>query len=135
MNRPIKFRAWDEEKYRWCERGEILLTLDGDWRSNFGDHGRLVFSQWTGLLDKNGKEIYEGDVLSSDEYPFVGDGGLNYVAEVVFEDGGFHAVLSMTKEGRERVNGVAEGNSVSGAGMSELEIIGNIYENPELLKV
>jgi hypothetical protein len=30
--REIKFRAWDEDKYRWCERGEILLTLDGDWR-------------------------------------------------------------------------------------------------------
>jgi hypothetical protein len=112
--REIKFRAWDEDKYRWCERGEILLTLDGDWRSNFGEHGTLIFSRFTGLHDKNGKEIYEGDVVQEHSQ------GAVYINEIRWShpNSGFWVggIFPLTK------------------GQSELvEVVGNIYENPELL--
>jgi len=69
--------------------------------------------QFTGLLDKNGKEIYEGDFLGEDEK-----------AEVKFENGAF------------RVRGWVIGEWLGKIEMrgKDTSIIGNIYENPELLK-
>jgi hypothetical protein len=108
--REIKFRAWDEDNYRWCERGEILQTLDGDWRSNFGEHGTLAFSQFTGLKDKSGKEIYEDD--------FVDINGER--CEVKYNPPSFAAYNAQKHEWNIQY--------------ADIEVIGNIYENPELLR-
>lgn len=73
---------------------------------------RCHIMQYTGLLDKSGKEIYEGDVLSFDGHT----NEEKFIASVVFKDGKFVDSLYGWDIGKYR------------------EIIGNIHQNPELLK-
>ena len=79
----------------------------------FGEFDENEFENWsqfTGLKDKNGKEIYEGDVLQT---------VMGIVGETTFYEG--HFMLDVGKGVRMYVS-------------DEYEIIGNIYESPELLK-
>jgi uncharacterized phage protein (TIGR01671 family) len=114
MKRELKFRAWDldsqDKMYSWEEI-----------RNLFNDHlkqERVILMQYTGIKDKNGKEIYEGDiVVESGEYvnPFDGSSHkFSRTFEVKYLADGFHLFT-------DQVNG-------------EHEVISNIYENPELLK-
>lgn len=124
--REMKFRAWDTlldtmlgmkeiersgmNLFVLCEGVEIVKLM-----------------QWTGLKDKNGREIYEDDILHYfvEEYP----GGHYREREekrrVTFSDGCFWLV---SENGDDPLYAVH-------AADDELEIIGNIYENPELLEV
>jgi hypothetical protein len=110
MKREIKFRAWKKKEKRmftWMELQRLPLS----------DLERtdLEWLQFTGLIDKNGKEIYEGDLVA-DTSPM---GEENEIIE--WNDGyaGFQAHGLKTG----RLKGFAE----------KIEIIGNIHENPELL--
>lgn len=120
-----KFRAWDKSG------GEVMLKVyaidfyyrkirfgsgEDEWR-NWDDSGEIILMQYTGLKDKNRKEIYEGDIIED------GDAGIFF--EVCFIEDGFW--------GRE-IN--TSSNDI--LRLSELvpscEVVGNIYQNPELLK-
>jgi uncharacterized phage protein (TIGR01671 family) len=123
--REIKFRAWDNFNkrmlgpfgpFRWHDEYD-LLYLEGTLDVPAGDN--LDFVQFTGLTDRNGKEIYEGDVVKLvgriKEPQIVGyDSDLARFC-FVYETG--EVMRSFT---------LAEKRS--------FEVIGNIYENPELLK-
>lgn len=127
MNRVIKFRAWDDLNKEWLmgypTLGGFSLTgecvLLGEWQNCFDQfifnkNGKkpehLIVEQFTGLTDKNGKEIYEGDIL---------EGPLN-VDRVITYKTGFE--LSQRQLGA-RLYESAE-NSL---------VIGNIHEHPHLL--
>jgi uncharacterized phage protein (TIGR01671 family) len=120
--RETKFRVWDILNKEWFDETVCVLGQDG--KLIFWDMYNKSFEPleektyipifYTGLKDKNGKEIYEGDVFN------LGDIRINY--EVSFKD--------------DYYGGRQIGNK-SRVGLShwieKIEIIGNIYENPELL--
>ena len=89
--------------------------------------------QFTGFLDKNGKEIYEGDVLRSDEYPYscIGDNRRdNYYAVVYYcEEGACFGIVTV-KNPNSSVAGISDGilDDVEREKMNNFEVVGNIHE-------
>lgn len=116
MNRIIKFRAWD----KLAE--EMQPPFSPFAVSAYNNPDNFVFMQFTGLLDKNGKEIYEGDIVTSESRDDMRVVTTNRT--VSFEDGAFIATDK---------NGYIPLDEYH-IDMKNVEVIGNIYENPELLK-
>lgn len=147
MSREIKFRV--KEILNDTPQAEWSYFTIGDLAcSNFSTkHNHFVgetWTQFTGLLDKNGKEIYEGDIVN---VPYVDPMGqlcedtVDHTARVVFDFGRF--ALQEYPTNKPLTNGCRrhEGEYVSNFGNPTIlheetiyEIIGNIYENEELLK-
>lgn len=144
--REIKFRAWDK-------KNKIMVCSD-DGNQGYGwftgNDGCMLcvrieeerdiklnnIMQYTGLQDQNGKEIYEGDIVKyqfdNDDCPFPNKRTDKIIGRVFFSE--FRASFSVTagRNGSKMLNDdlykyVQNGNRV--------EVIGNIYENPELLEV
>lgn len=123
---PIKFRAWDKERNKWLDDASWLGHFDDfyftDINSVFEDFDKdIVLMQFTGLLDKNGREIYEGDIVDAP-----GHYGVGQVLWGVDHDGGW--VL------KDKPNSIPGAFFLGHIPDSDMEVIGNIYENPELLK-
>jgi len=110
--RKIKFRAWDKNH-------KIMKDMEfpnKGWNEKYVK-GCLIVMQFTGLKDKNKKEIYEGDIIK-DEIE-------DWECEVIFDKFGFKLRRLKT----EKVFDFSKWSLEK----EEYEIIGNIYENPELL--
>lgn len=116
--REIKFRAWDENEMffpnsdAWfkLKKGIIEIPPKG-----------YVLMQFTGLKDKNGTEIYEGDIVKHSYYPnqgYIEWLGMNPKNHYI----GQYCITDVNDE------------SISISPSKDLEVIGNIYENPNLLK-
>ena len=134
MSRPIKFRVWNEiNKYWDKETSGCIEIIDNEinrtaiWK--IGEEKNRIFQQFTGLLDINGKEIYEGDILKSR----VNGKPCNYI--VKWSDNrseycGFalNPVMINPPKITYHIHDfriwMAEG----------FEVIGNIFENPELIE-
>lgn len=100
----------------------------GGWRSNFigevserktkdGSKSACVLMQFTGIKDKNGVEIYEGDVIKIKEWP---------TSQIAWKDDG----AFFLKEANVYLTYFGQHDNLS----ELIEIVGNIYKNPELLK-
>jgi len=123
--REIKFRAWDKENkafmpsegYAICDGDVMGLRYGNEMEDVLTDQIELM--QYTGLKDNNGREVYEGDVLdiglqNQDGKPVVAPVSYEkYIAGYVLDNGG---------------NGIWQRLD------EDCEVIGNIYENPELLE-
>lgn len=114
--RELKFRIWNGLQF--VTKSEVYIkTCNGSlWDYDDGNlwSATAKIQQFTGLLDKNGVEIYEGDILSYEGIHKVGDG----VSIVSFEDGSF----------------MIDEDIASKDWAVEHIVIGNIFENSELLK-
>ena len=113
--KELRFRAWDKENGM---SKPLVISDMGIIALERPDFDRLEIMQYTGLKDKNGKEIYEGDIIRH-------DWGLN---KITFEDYSFTAEHIISFDGEFNCN-----LYLSEIG-SDCEVIGNIYENPELIE-
>ncbi|MCK4819777.1 hypothetical protein KA005_28680 [bacterium] len=136
--REIKFRAWDKKNKRMFTGDElnaiyytgiiVIVADNNDWMIGKEDY---VLMQYTGLTDANGKDVYEGDIVTD----------IEFTGEVLFHDRwyevGMHAGLLAwcifdKKSGKYiRLGGRSGGDCVN---EYTWEIKGNIHENPELLE-
>lgn len=150
QGREIKFRIWDKDlkKMRVCgtdihdsiafdmDNNAVYYNMQNGCGSLADGTGTYDLMQFTGLRDKNGKEIYEGDILTSTSYPFQDDGKYNYHGIVEWDDeyaAYFLTTQLVNSEKRGALHGVSQ--TIMNYEMATFEVIGNIYENPELLEV
>lgn len=95
-----------------------------------------TISQYTGLTDMNGNKIFEGDILKGVDYPYCSDGVYNYFTEIVWFDNCPAFGLYTFKNPNSKVRGISTGNTdfIEDFDSSKWEVIGNIYDNPELME-
>ena len=126
--REIKFRAWDKlnNKMRYFKPTETIRFVDFyDPANNWSEP-----MQYTGLKDKNGKEIYEGDIVRHYNRNVVVKWGF-YVDGPEYDEDRTENYGWYLKTGKIKYD--VEPLATEKGDSNELEVIGNIYENPELL--
>ena len=128
MNREIKFRVWDVENKEMLEVQELdfeptfyggRIAIRPDQYSDYFDTEDMILMQYTGLHDKNGKEIYGEDIVRIDYLSYIVTGVVTYSTK--------DAMYILTN-----TNSIADENEPLGD-YKNLEVIGNTYDNPELL--
>lgn len=128
--REIKFRAWDKELKEWTNYS--ISNIDGTpidfynketgfWESDRGGE-RFVLSQYTGLKDNEDREIYEGDIVKAISFA-------RWIGVVKYSDEN-QAFIFDDLDKKYRGKSTVFMNQFDDG----FEILGNIYENPKLLK-
>lgn len=146
--REIKFRAWMSKSKNWANPLNIVIDGSGAAAYSLGGeinyHSDIEINLFTGLKDKNGKEIYEGDIV---QWFYVDPMGRlnadtpNGLAPVGFENGQFVLLRKPESQPLTYWCKKTKGKYVSNYGnptiiedSTVVEVVGNIWENPELLK-
>lgn len=137
--RDIKFRAWDKIENKMWYPDAIRFDLDkplnmksneiGGWVTFFEHEGlHDPIMQYTNIKDKNGKEIYEGDIIQNGY-----EGGEVYFKE---SEARFNVKVLPSLVHESKRNNLSYWHGILSFlwHNGKFEIIGNIYENPELLK-
>ena len=137
MTRAIKFRAWDPEK-KVMYYNQFCIGSNGtprkmevsreyiDWRNE-----NWILLQFTGLLDRNSVEIFEGDIVTKNEYPFIDGNVKPYIAFIIWDAPCFCFELKLLDKKR---RGISDGVVQILEDSENFEIIGNLYEHPHLLE-
>lgn len=115
---------------------DYFILYGGEFDCDYYDADRVdpkTVGQFTGLTDKNGKRIFEGDIVKFTDSPF----GYSYTGSVCFYKGSF--CIHYTYWGEDcfhRIGKTEEWRDMGASGTItfEYEIIGNIHDNPELIK-
>jgi len=132
MSREIAYRIWNPEEKKFIESGFTpkMLASFFDYTARFHTFYKEEYQEFTGLHDKNGKEIYEGDIVTGDGYIWFDEGEPNYRATVEWDVCSWIALAYCVNP---KKAGISTG---IGEGLDEHEwtILGNIHETPELLK-
>lgn len=134
MNREIKFRAFDtiHEKFvYWCFEkvtNSFIFHTNGQGMWIYGNFSELM--QYTGLRDKNGVEIYEGDILKDINYKYI----MKFISNLTYDSGGCeHSGFYPIYKGEDEDEDDTYLDLDYHRDARDMEIIGNIYENKELL--
>lgn len=136
MNREIKFRVWDSKNSVWCMVSLQALfwnsSGNGGWSEDAklslnGPEKEFIFQQFTGLKDKTGREIYEGDIIEFTNSEWGEDE--KFKSQVFFVGSSFN----VWADGH--INGdLCASLDDESWDFDNLKVIGNIFENSELLK-
>ena len=140
MSKEIKFRVWsyEDKEYRTdCNLTQVFNSMTGMPATVYGEEGdRFDIEQYTGLKDKNGKEIYEGDIVKAKIQGFwetgpntICEGKATWNLEVIYNEIRYMDVFHIlgSKNAPDRIYYLFEDK------LSDIEVIGNMHENPELL--
>lgn len=131
--RDIKFRAWDKLLEQMIYQGH--RSLAHYFSASITEDSPLM--QYTGLKDKNGKEIYEGDVVHDVYYRDNGwnDWKVESKGYVKFINGSFCLICTSDIDGSDMYDELYKRmNPNDTKAIGSVEVIGNIYENPDLLQ-
>ena len=123
--KELKFRVWDKEREYYLDKtelagitpdGKYILYIEEEEISKLEIECGYILEQYTGLKDKNRKEIYEGDIVEYDWYITRDKQAYRTKEQVIFDDMG-------ARLGNDRIRNC-----------SNVEVIGNIHENDDLLE-
>jgi uncharacterized phage protein (TIGR01671 family) len=117
--RTLRFRAWDKINHVWVDPAKFAIQGNGEIRT-WGVFSPVIVFQFTGLLDRQGKEIYEGDMVECVN-------GHTGIVEWEEHDACFNVTDYYGASDDYPTMAFMEGQP--------MEVIGNIYENKELLEV